>query len=321
MGSFSTIVGLTPPVLRRQLEYPTVDVSMHYLDMIGKTALATTVDGRVLLLTADTFANLAIEAMAGDDDVYIVGRYVDKNNFYFSRIFTANNTADHEISKFVAGTYIVLVREAVDLAQGHWIKFSLSSATLKSYRDWAATAQISVTDTSFSSGNFGITINRINASTTQQFPHFPAYLRAAGSPSPKPIGYYHVPITGKGTPDDPYRPDLPAVLEVPTSTELDGYPENLRNAIRNNKGGQVNRIAVSWSALIPTDPLTGIPLSKTCIVRVFEQPDRQPHLWKLSEALAKIETTPEIRKLDVTQAKRRALEMDKKLNEKDLEEW
>jgi hypothetical protein len=145
------------------------------------------------------------------------------------------------------------------------------------------------------------------------------WLRAAGSPSPKALGYYEVPIVGQGTLDDPYRPALPEILETPT--EIDSYPEWLRNAIMANKDGKVNRIAVSWGALIPTDPLTGKPLNPTCIIRVFDQPDRQPHLWKISEALAKIETIPTIMKLDRSQAVKRALEMDKRLRDKDLMEW
>ena len=73
---------------------------------------------------------------------------------------------------------------------------------------------------------------------------------------------------------------------------------------------------------IPIDhPDTGRPLHKTCVLRALEQPDRQPHLWRTEEALDALERRPEARKLDLGQAKRRALALDRRLRGEDLEEW
>lgn len=65
------------------------------MDCINKTVRNKTTDSRALLLTSDSFGDKAIEGMAGDDHVYIVARYVDLNNFYYDRIYTATTTQDH----------------------------------------------------------------------------------------------------------------------------------------------------------------------------------------------------------------------------------
>ena len=59
----------------------------------------------------------------------------------------------------------------------------------------------------------------------------------------------------------------------------------------------------------------------TPVLRALEQPDRQPHLWRTEEALDALERRPEARKLDLGQAKRRALALDGRLRGEDLEEW
>jgi hypothetical protein len=209
--------------------------------------------------------------------------------------------------------------EAVDLTAGLFydMRLSCSGSTIKVYRVDMTTPKISVTDTFRTDGKWGVMTNYGTVSDL----YWTVRLEAAASPQPKTIGIYEVPIIGSGEIDDPYRPQLPEHLEIPSANELDGYDKTLRKAIKHNRDGKVNRIAVSWGALIPTHPITGAPLNPTCIVRVFEQPDRQPHMWKISEALDEIEKAENVKKLDVQQAKKRALEMDKKLKEKDLDEW
>jgi hypothetical protein len=286
-------------VTRAKLEYPTVNVSLVYLDAIGKTAIRFTVDYRILLSTLDSFSDKAIEAMAGDAHFYLVGRYVDSRNFYFDRINTAATTADHEISKMSAGTVTLLAYEAVDLYQGHWLKFSISGTTLSSYRDFSGYAQITVTDSAFSSGSFGTTINVQNTSSTQEFPALPAYLRAPSSPAPQPLGYFEVPIIGDGSADNPFRVQVPELI------------------VEDANLGKRNLLALSHSALIPTDK-SGKPIHGTAIMRVFAQPDRDPSLKPISDCIVALKAMRGVTKLTREMAIKRAKQMDDKLSDSDL---
>jgi hypothetical protein len=320
MGSFSTIAGLTPPVLRSQLEYPTVDVPLAYLLIIGKLQFAygTALWQGLFGLTVDNFADKASEAIGGNY-AQAVGRFSDVSNYYAANIDTNKTAQDFQVVKVSAGTGAFLGYEAVDLSNAPYkVKLSVSGTTLKGFRDDMATPKVSVTDTAFSTGKWGA---RESSEAWGFYGSFAsAFLRSASSPSPKALGFYEVPVVGSGTPEDPFRAQLPELIEVPASAELDAYPPMLKRAIQANVGGKVNRLAVSHSALIPTDLTTGKPLYSTCIVRVFEQPDRQPHLYPLKEVLARLETQTAIpiRKLDVTQAIARAKEMDPRLSDFDF---
>jgi hypothetical protein len=307
-------------IARSQLEYPTVDVNLEYLFAIGKAGWFNTIGEIYGLFTVDSFADLAIGAVAGSSGAAAgVGHgRTSYNNAYYNDVVPNNTAADHRLFKLVSGTWTTLATEAVDLATyvTYLLKLSCLGSTMKSYRTDMATAKLSATDTSLASGRFGVEGGRPDAGSAVMF----GKLVAPGSPSPKVLSFYEVPIVGSGTLEDPFRAQLPELLEVPASAELDAYPPMLKRAIQANVGGRVNRLALSHSALIPTDPTTGKPLYSTCIVRVFEQPDRQPHLWKIAEVLARLETQTAIpvKKLDVDQAIRRAKEMDPKLSDFDF---
>jgi hypothetical protein len=272
-----------------------------YLDALGKTNVSQTVDGRVYVVTADAYTDLAFETFVYDDIDYVLGRLVNSVNFYQARISTGSSAADHEIWKCISGTFTKIAYEAVNLNPGHWLKFSIQGTTLKSYRDFAASAQISVTDTSLTSGSFGKSIGIINtAGTSSQ--SICGYFRAAGSPVPQVLGFYEVPITGTGTPDDPYRAKLPE--------ELAPHP-----TIKNKTS---NLVSLTHSAFIPTNPDTGKPLHDVAIVRAFYQPDRASYLKPHQEALQALEAMSGVRKLTAEQARNQALDMDKKLHLYDL---
>ena len=272
-----------------------------YLDALGKTRVSQTVDNRVYVVTTDAYTDLAFETFVYDDYDYVLGRLVNGTNFYMTRIATTSQAGDHRVGKCVSGTFTLLAYEAVDLNPGHWLKFSIQGTTLKSYRDFAATAQVSVTDTSFASGSFGKSIGIINYVGISNF-SICGYFRAAGSPVPKVSGFYEVPITGSGTSDDPYRAKLPK--------ELAPHPTI--------KGKTSNLVGLSHSAFIPTDPKTGKPLHDVAIVRVFHQPDRASYLKPHQEALQALEAMPRVRKLTAEQARNQALDMDKNLHLYDL---
>jgi hypothetical protein len=240
---------------------------------------------------------------------------------YYVLLDASASAADTRLAKYDASvpSSTQIGSEAVDLVAGtfHDVRLSCSGTTIKVYRNDMTTPKISVTDTFRSSGKWGV----LTVYGAVSDLYWTVRLEVAASPPPKTIGIYEVPVIGSGEIDDPYRPQLPEYLEIPSANELDGYDKTLRKAIKHNRDGKVNRIAVSWGALIPTHPITGAPLHPTCIVRIFEQPDRQPHLWKINEVLDEIEKVETVRKLDVQQAKKRALEMDEKLKEENLEEW
>jgi hypothetical protein len=218
---------------------------------------------------------------------------------------------DHIMYKWLNSVGYWLAYEAVDLPANSLIDGVASAigSTLKSSRNGGSTFPITATDTSFANGRWGFYLPDTGAQFT------PISFGSPPPPSaPRCIGYYEVPITGSGKRGDPRRPALPELLEAPTQGELDGYPKTLRDAIKCNRDGLVNRLALTVSALYPSRS------GDTCIVRVFEQPDRQPHIWKIPEVLRHLETQKAIpvRKLDVDQAIRRAKEMDPKLSDFDL---
>jgi hypothetical protein len=269
-----------------------------------------------------SYADKGIQAYGGQNNTgaypIVFGRATAYNNSYSLWFFPGVTTADFLIYKRIAGTTTALATEAVDLNvdYGRTVKLECVGTTLKGYRTDMTTPKISATDTAIASGYFGVGSGHGSPTVYEWARFVTAKIVTPASPSPKVLGWYEVPVVGAGTNEDPYRADLPAILETASLEELEKYP-----AIKANRGGLVNRIAVSHASLIPTDPTSGKPLNPTCIVRIFEQPDRQPHLWKIAEAIDKIETIPAVKKLDATQAKLRAKELDKKLTDKDLEDW
>jgi hypothetical protein len=284
-------------------------------------------DRGIAFVTVDDFTDKGLDGVLGDIDVDHKNspcfRFSSVDNCYYGGVLTASTTADFRLEKVAAGTVTNLGYEGVDIGHNVYnIRFTASGSTLKGYRSDLTTAKISVTDTSFSTGKWGMWGDDcvVNHGAGEILPLEKLFwkLIAASSPSPKCIGYYEVPVIGKGTIDDPYRAALPEIKEIPTTNELDGYDEALRNAIKSNKDEKVNRIAVSHSALIPTDPITGKPLHTTCIVRIFEQTSRQPHLWSITEAVSKIEKQATTKKYDRPDAITRAKQLDTKLMDSDL---
>jgi hypothetical protein len=303
-----------------KLSYLETDVPILWLIMLYKCdacAVTGNTDTTCYYLPV-SIADKAVEGVgqSGDNTPLVTGRLQNADNEYNCLEYTPSSAGDFALVKTAAGSNTTLAYEAVDIANHlkQRIKLSISGTTLKGFREDLTTPKISATDTAYASGYWGGGGRYGGAAGVT------CWLRAPASPAPKVLAFYEVPIIGSGTIDDPFRAQLPELLEVPTSAELDAYPPALKAAIQANKDGKVNRLALTHSALIPTDPTTGKPLYSTCIVRVFEQPDRQPHMWKIPEVLARLETQTAIpiRKLDVTQAIARAKEMDARLSDFDF---
>jgi len=288
-------------VTKDKLEYPTVDVSLAYLHMIGKAYVervtATKPWYYLDYLTTDSFADKAVEGWLRDESG-LHGRWVDVNNMYYCLIRTGVTTSDFRVSKRIAGTWTLLGYEAVDLNDLYNIcKFSISGTSLKGYREDLVTPKISVTDTALTSGKFG-SGDRV----TDPNPYcISAILRAPSSPVAKPLSYFLTPIEGEGTEENPYHALLPEKIET--------HPDY----------GEVNIYALSHSSLIPTQ--AGIPKYNYCLVRIFDQPERQPHLAKIHKCIRMLKRMEGVKRLTREEAIKLALKMDPKLKIKDLDNW
>jgi len=290
------------PIQRTDLEYPTVDVPFLYLQAIGKTEMLPD-DARDCYVTVDSFADKALSclqqvaAVPGDPRGLLMGRRVDRYNFYRTELYAPAYTKDHKIVKYSAGKRVVLAYEAVDLTAEiqQTETFSISGITLKAWRqnvrDLTAPPTLTATDTAFSTGRWGGR-NEITFAT----------IMAAQSPSKPALAYFQVPIVGSGTWEDPFGAQMPELLEE--------HPEF----------GTVNLLALSHSSLIPSKP-DGTPRHKNAIVRIFPQPDRADYLLPIPECLDELRKMPRCKELSREEAIRLALKIDAQLKEEDLEEW
>ena len=207
-------------VTRAKLEYPTEDVSFAYLAVIGKlTELAETGNYWWGVVTADSFTDKAVKNTQYVGIPGQVIRHVDKDNKYWTRFNTGASTADYILYKTVGGTSSELGHEAVDLTGGQTqiIKLSASGSTIEAYRDDMTSPKISVTDTDISSGQYGCwpADNKAHLADTNF-----VYLLPPSSSLPKPLAVVEVEITGKGTEEDPIRPQLPEDLRDPKELGL-----------------------------------------------------------------------------------------------------
>lgn len=361
MGSFSTIGGgvtkhtqLTDKevagvidhadrsITRSKLEYPTADVSFAYLAAIDKVVYCSFNAWGIAVLARSAFADKAVfAAVQHNAYLFLAARLQSYNNLYYNQYELPDTAADHDICKVVSGTISTIATEAVDIDyKGRGLAISCVGSTIKSMRFEllnavdplnlpAPNGTISATDTSFASGYFGYRNLR------ETYPHGgttpdAVYLKAPMSPSPQPIAYLEVPVIGSGTQDDPFRAQMPELIDWEWSLN----PQARRKYdILKSKGFtddeisllapevlscRVNRLALTHSSLIKTDRATGKPIEYVAIVRIFDQPDRQPHLHPIPKALDALRTMPGVRKLTREEAIRRAKQIDYDLTDADL---
>jgi len=236
-------------VTRAKLEYPTEDVSFAYLAVINKIKVdsgAIGYGGGVV--TADSFTDKAVQYIAVATLSKAIARFVDGDNNYAQSHFTDESTADHKIILRSGGTNTTLATESVDLDSyvAYLYKFTVSGSTLSGYRDDMSTAKITVTDTTISSGYFGY---RWNGNQIAGPLELTVKLVAPSSPLPKPLAVVEVPVTGKGTDEDPIRPQLPQDLKDPKELGLNiNKPQiNLKSVTYgaiDYKGGNTMIIAI-----------------------------------------------------------------------------
>jgi len=159
-----------PTIPRSKLEYPTENVSFAYLASIDKLQEAISIYDLISVgsVTVDNFSDKAVKGIAlvngGSRLNTLTVRYNDVNNYYAQTFYIDATTEDFKIIKNVSGTITNIANEAVDLSlAAYQVALSVSGSTLKAFRSSAnaldinlTTAQLSVTDTSFVSGKFGI---------------------------------------------------------------------------------------------------------------------------------------------------------------------
>jgi len=287
-------------IARSQLEYPTENVNLGYLLAIGKAQFRVRANNleQVGLFTVDTFNDKAIKAFLHDQGHFFARQSNDDNSMYIAHINTTYPTMDFGIRKQVNGSETILGYEAIDLQDiAYLCKFSLNGSILKAYRDDMTTPKITATDTSLTSGFFGCgTADQLRHNVNAYF----GELLPPGSLATKPIAYFETPIVGSGTAEDPFRPQIPEeIVEHPVY-------------------GRTNQLSLSFSALIPTDSATGKPIHSTAIVRVFEQPNRQTHLYPIEKCLDALRDMRGVRELNRGEAIALAQKIDDKLHLHDL---
>jgi len=287
-------------VSRAMMEYPTIDVSLVYLMSIGKIQNFWGRAGwqGLFHVTVDPFTDKAVEGVGGNF-ANLVGRFQDIYNYYCVDLYTPRATEDFHIVLVSAGTGTDLAVEGVDLEDRPYkLKLGIVGTTLYGYREDMTTPVISATDTTFASGYYGP--RESSESWGMHLSVFSGILRAPSTPRPKPIAYFEVPIIGTGKPDDLFRAKMPEeIIDDPVL-------------------GRRNLLALSHSSLIPIDRRTGKPIHGTALVRIFEQPDRDPALRDIPTCLDALRAITGVTELAIDNAKLLAKQLDDRLRDGEI---
>ena len=302
--------------------YRTTDyIPMSVLVFLGGVTFAGAI-GNVRIIESVPRAD-ALVGMWWGDQMRIQIRFdtpAGGNGYIVAHEYAAA-AADHQLLKVTAGSWTIIATEAVDLSGNFWTLGEMVGSTLKSFRlasipttpTLNPAANLSATDTSYASGHYGAGYNAYpltgvaNPNPWSLTPStFAAIMNSfistrVMSPAPKPIAYFEVPVVGSGTPDDPFRAQM--------HEEIVFEPTLKKNT---------NRLALTHSALIKSDPATGKPVEYRAIVRIFDQPDRQPHLRDIATAINALRAMKGVRELTREEAIREAKRLDDKLTDVDL---
>ena len=149
-----------PTIPRTKLEYPTENVTFVYLAAIDKMETFGGTGSRPSAygtFTVEEFTDKAVDGvMRAYNEQGHWGRWVDPKNWYENTIHVAAASNDHKISTIINGVRTIVASESIDLSgYTHPLRLDIIGSTIKSTRDWAATPQLVVTDTTFVIGKFG----------------------------------------------------------------------------------------------------------------------------------------------------------------------
>jgi len=238
-------------------------------------------------------------------------------------------TADGcRIHKVVNGFETLMASEAVDLEDrvSQLTKLQVVGTTIKGFRGDLTTPKTTVTDTAHARGRWGFewwggdTGAGYGGAT---IPPSSIKFVATASPDPEVLRYFEAPVVGSGKPGDPFRIELaeeiawewslnPALKRKYNILRRRGFTEveilDLFPAIQMCR---VNRLALTYSAFIKTDPAK--PREYIAIVKIFEQPDRQPHLRPIPDAIDAFKKMRGVKRLSAEEAVRKAKKLDDKL--------
>jgi len=286
---FERMISLVTPLKRDQLK--AYEDNLLWEAIRGAAVIhAENGTPRINILYPTSYLNKAVEAWVCEWG-WVIGRGLDAKNWYAASTYSPATTADFFLQKMIAGTVTTIASEAVDIpSDTNWkIKLEIKDSTLKGYREDMTTPKITATDTSITtSGKWGIgDFGAYERHHPHLFSFYSCILSEPASPSPKTLRYYEVPIIGDGSLENPFRPQLPEeIVDHPTF-------------------GKVNRFAISWGAIIPTDRKTGKPIEYVGLIDIFEQPVRQDHLRSIPECLSALEAISGVKRLSKDTFERR----------------
>jgi len=314
------------------MEYRWEDIELIYLLVIGKAYIQEPVTGEkdcLGLLTKKEFTDKTVETRFcwRTSKPLCIGRFKAYGDLYFNHANSEATTADHDIRKNVAAVLTVLATEAVDLTEGavyNW-KFSVKGTTLSSYREDMVTPKLSVTDTSFAEGKYGITVSEF-----AWWMQIDGYLKKPASSLPKPVRYFEMPIIGDGTPDDPFRVPIPT--DIAWNWKLAPRAKRKYDILRKHgftddeildlapevRLARINRLAITWSANIPTDSKTGKPIYASAVTAFYSS--SPPYVKPLLSRIAEVKKLA-IRELSYDEAVELAIKRDPKLPKEDAKSW
>jgi len=201
-------------------EYDLEDVTFAYLALLDKLSAVSDGNTSYDIVTDDVFTDKAIQAYTQVKDyATIYARIQDYQNKYRAGLVQSASSADHFIKKIENGSATDLATESVDIdTSGELLCLSCSGSTIKSLRyvlttvtkkisDVTPDATISATDTTFTSGHFGV--REIRETTSYGFVNvLTARLLPPQTELPRQSLVIESEVIGKGTEEDPKRPEI-----------------------------------------------------------------------------------------------------------------
>ena len=213
-------------------------------------------------------------------------RFQDLNNNYYAMYYynTTTSTKNLEIVKTVAGTTTVLASTAVTYTAPFFVMIEAEGSTLNLYAGYpldSLTLLLTATDTSITTPGYAVA-RHLGAGSNGLIG---IWFRTdpPSSPVPKPKQYYLVPVTGKGTEDDPYRPKLTPVLSRPKTRVVDQYAYKILSSIQSLSDNDKNLLMkalgivadeaedlsqLSYTAVMPVD-VSGELFDENAVVGVL----------------------------------------------------
>jgi len=286
---FERMISLETPIRPGQLEERVDNLLWEMVAGRAKIFYEQHIDYTILFTFKDTYTDKAVKGVCASFYGIMVARVTNDANFYELRLEQLATSADFAIAKYVAGSRTVLATEAIDFPANiaYLCKLEIEGSILRVYREDMTTPKITATDTTFTSGYFGARIWGAPGGGECSFvyPSTVQLVDIGSADPPEPIRYYEIPVIGDGSFEDPFRPQLPE--------EIADHP----------RFGKINRLAFTWSAIIPTNRKTGKPIEYVVPVEIY--PTRPEYCRSLSESFEVLEAISGVKRLSKDEFERR----------------